>query len=166
MIRPQFFLHYLLTKGLSTPAKKYLESDNSKWSKMALKVGGFSQQHSPLQHGEIRKFWKVSHGNTVQPTRCTRERRPEVFPHQSSIYYKPELVLTFKLAQEPKNVSRLREVRLQKGPDGWGLPLIRVTLEENLQLLFKMIVHHDALILILTAVFWPPIRPKGPFWRI
>ena len=32
-----------------------------------------------------------------------------------------ELVLTLNLTQEPKNALRLREVRLQKGPRGWGL---------------------------------------------
>ena len=68
--------------------KKFLESDNCKWSKMALKVGHFSRLHSPLQHGEIRKFWKVSHQNTVQPTHCTQETGPKVFPHQSIIYHK------------------------------------------------------------------------------
>ena len=32
-----------------------------------------------------------------------------------------KLVLTLNLTQEPKNAMRPREVRLQKGPCGWGL---------------------------------------------
>ena len=38
--------------------KKFLESDNCKWSKMTLKVGRLSRPHSPLLHGEIGKLWK------------------------------------------------------------------------------------------------------------
>ena len=53
------FFTFSAHKGLIyTWKKKFLESDNCKWSKMALKVGRFLQQHSPLLHCVIGKLWK------------------------------------------------------------------------------------------------------------
>ena len=53
------FLHFRLIKWLIyTWKKKFLESDNCKWSKMTLKVGRLLRPHSPLLHGEIGKLWK------------------------------------------------------------------------------------------------------------
>ena len=80
--------HYLVAAGMPlllgliyTCKKKFLESDNCKCSKMALKVGRFSQLHSS---------GRMSHRNTVQPTCCTQERGPEVFPHLRMKYNKTE----------------------------------------------------------------------------
>ena len=85
------FFTFSVPKGLIyTWKKEFLESDNCKWSKMAIKVGRFSRPHIPLLHGVIRKLWIDESLDSVQPARCTRERRPEVLPHLSSKYYKTE----------------------------------------------------------------------------
>ena len=55
--KPTIFFTFSVPKGLIyTWKKEFLESDNCKWSKMAIEVGRFSRPHIPLLHGEIRKL--------------------------------------------------------------------------------------------------------------
>ena len=68
----------------------FFEPDNCKWSKMAIKVGFFWWLHSPLLHCEIRKLYEDESLHSVQPTCCTGERGPEVFPHLRMKYHKTE----------------------------------------------------------------------------